>query len=56
MMFLVARAKREHEHIVQRVSHTQKVCVALGDGHLGEGHLPKIPKMDEGEKAAMGMC
>jgi hypothetical protein len=56
MMLLFARAKREREHIVRSVSHTRKVRAALGDGHLGKSHPPKVSKTDEGEKVVMGMC
>lgn len=55
MMLLVARAQREGEYIVRRVSHTQKVRAALGVGYLGEGHPPEVPRADEGERVVMGM-
>ena len=56
MMLLVARAQREGEYIVRRVSHTQKVRAAPGVGYLGEGgDPPEVPKTDEGERVEMGM-
>jgi hypothetical protein len=52
---MIPRALAVSVSVVQKVSQTQKVRVALQqDGYLGEAHLVKVPKTDEGENAVLG--
>jgi hypothetical protein len=51
LTLLALRAQREPEHGVQKVPHTLKEPVALGDGYLVEPD--PSPKTDDGERAVM---